>query len=83
MKLTLTLYKWNPGPLNLLINQIKTCFPAHEVTLFFYFALGFLKQKMARKTMPNISLILLTSSFLKPISISTGGSKNHSSTVLR
>ena len=49
IKLTLILYKWNPGPLNLLIVQIKTCFPSPEVTVFLYFALGFLKQKMARK----------------------------------
>ena len=43
------LYKWTPGPLNLLIVQIKTCFPSPEVTVFFILCLGFSQTENGKK----------------------------------
>ena len=84
MKLTLILYKWSPGPLNLLIIQIKTCFPSPEVTVFFLFGLGLSQTENGKKNEAQYPSNSFDSySILKPISIFTGGSKNHSSTVLR
>ena len=49
IKLTLILYKWNPGPLNLLIIHIKTCFSSPEVTAFFTFRLVFSQIENGKK----------------------------------
>ena len=49
IKLTLIMYKWNPDPVNLLIVQIKTCFPSPELTVFFILRLGFSQTENGKK----------------------------------
>ena len=52
--------KWNPGPLNLLIIQIKTSLPSPEVTVFFIFHLEFSQRENGKKAQsPNQNLISL------------------------